>query len=123
LQLRCQNILCQAIASFYFRPMKLFSFLISLYMLLLACMPCNDSRDCSAGEKVSMVLYDQHDDHGDDTEHCTPLCVCACCAAPVVYFQQSLFIKNFAATKTANSYPDPFVFSNKANSIWQPPRC
>ena len=123
LQLRCQNILRKAVPSFYLRPMKLFSFLMSLYMLLLACMPCNDSRDCSAEEKVSVVASGTHDDHDADTEHCTPFCVCACCAAPVVQFQQTPVIKSFMAGKIVNSYPAEFIFSNTEHNIWQPPRC
>lgn len=122
LQRRCQNFLWQAIASFYLCPMKLFTCLMSLYILLLSCMPCNDSSDCSSEESVSVAVSGTHDDHDDDTEHCTPFCVCACCAAPAVQFQQAPAIKNFVAGKIVNSYPAEFIFSNTEHNIWQPPR-
>ena len=95
---------------------------MSLYMLLLSCMPCNDASDCSAEDKVTVTTADTHEDHDDDMEHCTPFCVCACCAAPAVQFHQAVLITNLVAGTSTNTYPADFIFSNNVHTIWQPPR-
>ncbi|MBC7938093.1 MAG: hypothetical protein H7Y86_22315 [Rhizobacter sp.] len=91
-------------------------------MLLLSCMPCGDSSDCSVEEKVSVVLNDSdHQDH-EDEENCTPFCVCACCAAPVFQAQAVIAIKKFSQQIVLNIYPEEKFFSASFGNIWQPPK-
>lgn len=122
LQPRFQNISPGHLRSLYFCLMKFFLCLMSVYMLLLSCMPCNDSSDCSAGEQVSVLMTDTDHDHHEDEENCTPFCVCACCAASVFQPPIQIAIRNYATGKSINVYPEEDFFSASHGSIWQPPR-
>ncbi|RYD82196.1 MAG: hypothetical protein EOP53_04355 [Sphingobacteriales bacterium] len=102
--------------------MKFFTYLLTVYMLLLSCMPCGDSSDCSEGEKVSVVLNDtDHNDH-EDEENCTPFCVCACCAVPVFQAPVGVAVKTFTQRNQLNTSTEEDFFSASHGSIWQPPR-
>ena len=102
--------------------MKLLTFMLTVYMLLLSCMPCNDSSDCSAEEKVSITINSTDHDNHDDEENCTPFCVCACCAVPVFQSSAAIAIQKFSQQIVLNNYKEDKFFSTSFSNIWQPPR-
>jgi len=91
-------------------------------MLLLSCMPCGDSSDCSEGEKTGVVINDTDHREHEDEENCTPFCVCACCAVPGFQAAAPIAIKNFTAHKQLNIFWEEDFFSASHGSIWQPPK-
>lgn len=104
--------------------MRFFGIILAFWLLLLSCFPCSDRQQEYAHDDTAVVSNStDQQQHEDGIEHCTPFCVCACCAVstvsqePVYYsFQRPLFGK-----ATYTDYETP-LFSNIAVSIWQPPR-
>ena len=102
--------------------MKLVATLLGFYMLLLSCMPCGDSKDCSSPEPVSIAAGDAgHQDHSDK-ENCTPFCVCACCAVPVFQLPVTSAQLPLIPTIQMNGYHDVRFISAAHYRIWQPPK-
>lgn len=72
----------------YIRQMKLFCPLFALYLLALACVPCNDGEhdhhdegDRSAMESTS---GDAEHSHSDCADYCSPFCQCSCCGTVTI---------------------------------------
>ncbi|WP_439557446.1 DUF6660 family protein [Dyadobacter sp.] len=105
--------------------MKLLYYILSLYTILLSCIPCQDE----APEPVSEVYVASiRADHPDDThaalDLCSPFCICTCCAgitlqqvpAALPEATSSLIFQDRFDTYTRPGH------SENLNSIWQPPR-
>lgn len=95
---------------------------MSLYMLLLSCMPCSEGSECGNDEKVSIVMADTDHDHEEEEENCTPFCVCACCAASVSQAPAPIAIRSYTGSNLVNTCHEEDFFSASYGSIWQPPR-
>lgn len=103
--------------------MKFFAFIMSIYLLVLSCIPCNDKQECSAKaeQKISAIPSHQHQQPVD--EACTPFCSCSHCPASAFY--QSVAHNNIAtAVFQSLKYPIyNYSFSTEVSfSIWQPPK-
>lgn len=103
--------------------MRWLIYILSLYILVLAVLPCTDHLLTPTQIDFAQVAADSHDQETHDT--CTPLCGCSCCGIhisevsffwyetplqPVVYKLVNQFFKNH--------YP----ISDYNGSIWQPPK-
>jgi hypothetical protein len=108
--------------------MKIFSAIFSIYILALAFLPCGDVKDCRADEAVNSPLPEtEHSDHQEDTETCSPFCICACCGTNIGY---NLFFSTYSAEKQPvlisqkliSVYRDDLFSSNFFGNIWQPPK-
>ena len=105
---------------------------MSLYLLVLACIPCGDISASTAerlGEWMGWEVHavDQHkgfDHHdGDHEDSCSPLCTCDCCSVVTLLPMQPVII--------LRGY-SPFLFQPETVpvgrteggliEIWQPPR-
>jgi hypothetical protein len=101
--------------------MRLFAFILSLFILVLSIVPCSDDEDCKEG----IELTADHSGHDHEEDSCTPFCACSCCgcaalilSAPVIH----VTLKEVEVfTSTATSYHSDFT-SNYFYSIWQPPK-
>lgn len=108
--------------------MKIFSVILSVYLLALSCLPCGDVEDCKVvdNEKISFSETN-HTNHQEDTETCSPFCICACCGTNIALnFSFSTFIseieQQFLLDKVKiNSYNTKFI-SDFYGNIWQPPK-
>jgi hypothetical protein len=109
---------------FLFLPkMKPLFFILSLYLICMSCIPCNDNNECNVKEKVSLSSSPNHLCHNHTKESCTPFCSCSCCTASTFYSQ---------LTKTPDSkitfqnekFPlrNEFLITEAYFSIWQPPK-
>ena len=58
--------------------MRLPVFFMALYLAALACFPCQDLAEVTSDQTGVASAYDQQDSP-DHSDHCTALCVCACC--------------------------------------------
>ena len=104
--------------------MKLMPLLLSIYLLSLSFLYCNDEKDAIIiSNVISAVSNTQDGDHQHDFEYCTPFCICSCCGiflnidnlatynlADISFYSEELFIA------------DDIFNSNLYYSIWQPPK-
>jgi hypothetical protein len=104
--------------------MKWFNYILSLYLLVLSCIPCADEKPVhsfSASSFINAQTESEHPVHTDDA--CSPLCICTCCSGFTIQTNALTSIQTF-----------PVAFQNKlpfykqahcqdlAYSIWQPPK-
>ncbi|WP_142687058.1 DUF6660 family protein [Chitinophaga polysaccharea] len=99
--------------------MKWLLYILSCYIVLLSCIPCNDYQAVS--NPVAVQLSTSHD-HETQPDYCSPLCVCSCCniqAIPV-----AAVTVHFIAQRVMVSYPALPVnpLPSLPDTIWQPPQ-
>jgi hypothetical protein len=71
--------------------MKILVAILSIYILGLNFMPCNDSV-ADLNEQTSVhITTDQHDSHEHSADLCSPFCQCHCCHIHVVDFEVAQF--------------------------------
>ena len=111
-----------------FAPMRLVSFLFSLYFACLACLPCAD--EAAAGvEPTQATVTAAHSDYGHSAfgDWCSPLCQCQCCAGAVAPPTSLAALVGAAPTSVWASAPRfgqvvEFVPNPASRGVWQPPR-
>lgn len=68
--------------------MKLFCHLFALYLLALACVPCNDGDHDHQDEEdhTSIEMSGEASDHShsDCADYCSPFCQCSCCGTVTI---------------------------------------
>jgi hypothetical protein len=107
--------------------MKSFCYIFSIYIFLLAIVPCGDIVECNNLETniIAGAVNDfSHQDHEHSEEKCTPFCHCACCgihilATDLVFFEYNKFQPKFPTIKVSyitSFYPEIYF------NIWQPPK-
>lgn len=107
---------------FYICPVRKLKFLLSLYFLVLSCLPCADAEamdfnDCTVSEH-----------HSDGTHHddfCSPFCICSCCGSVVFSQQNPVFLDAVhLPVISENKIPgyDSVFISSFFHNIWQPPK-
>ena len=103
--------------------MKLFTLLFNIYLLALSFFPCADVESCvKTNDTFSAVIINNKEDN-KDPENCTPFCICACCAVPIINqtalieinTEQQFFSVNYASIHI-------HYLSQSFASIWQPPK-
>jgi hypothetical protein len=108
----------------YFCTVKFFTLIFSFYLLALAVMPCSDKDDCNymSADQSTLATTD-HSDHDNDTENCSPFCLCACCGQSIssTFYPTALYNLTPVPTQDIPVYNAPFV-SEVYLSIWQPPK-
>ncbi|MBK8787057.1 MAG: hypothetical protein IPN43_11340 [Chitinophagaceae bacterium] len=103
--------------------MKIFTLILSFFLLYLSCLPCSDSTECNIKAPAAISATDNHQQHRHDAEACTPFCTCSCCAASAFYtsFSKAQVNKVMPSSEKFPLYN--VVFTTEANnSIWQPPK-
>lgn len=110
--------------------MRLLTQTLSLYIFLLAFIPCQDNFSLIPNEAPTSVHANNPEHEHPDSEHedhCTPFCICACCGA-VLDAPPELFALEEEALPLppkGNTQPQaikhwsPGIF---ADSSWQPPK-
>jgi hypothetical protein len=109
----------------YICPVKqVLTLIFSFYVLALSCMPCSDKDDSNymSADQSTFATTD-HSDHDNDTENCSPFCMCACCgqsfSSPFSHYSLSLHVP--VSLEKFPVYNASFV-SEVYLSIWQPPK-
>ncbi|MDP4189500.1 MAG: hypothetical protein Q8907_06505 [Bacteroidota bacterium] len=100
--------------------MKVIAYILSIYVLVLIAIPCADKPDDNLLHKPE-ITQGSPSGHHQDMDHCSPFCVCSCCASPVV-LQFYAFPANLIYVQV--DFPElvPDFHSATLNSVWQPPR-
>ncbi|WP_416440049.1 DUF6660 family protein [Phnomibacter sp. MR] len=103
--------------------MKFFAFIMSIYLLVLSCLPCIDRQECNIKAEQKFSVTSQHQHPQDTDEACTPFCSCSHCP-PSAFYQP--VAHNNIATAVFQSLKYPIYnssFSTEVSfSIWQPPK-
>jgi hypothetical protein len=92
--------------------------------MALSCLPCSDKDDCTykAAEQSALTTTD-HSNHTNDTENCSPFCMCACCGQFCsFYHNQTDLALNIPTTSKKLAIYQVSYFSDVCFSIWQPPK-
>jgi hypothetical protein len=93
--------------------------------MFLSVYPCNDQNVCVDERKAGISVVDTtgHDHSSEEQDHCTPFCICSCCAATIQlsHVTHIVFAPPVHNTGWNSSYSDRPLLSN-IKSIWQPPK-
>ncbi len=105
--------------------MRLFSFILSLYILALSVVPCSDGivhnlDDVDANIELSQTEHDHN--HSGHNDCCTPFCTCACCGslvtAPTSHHISE--VRVLLSTTYLFSYNFDYSFEY-VEGVWHPP--
>ncbi len=107
--------------------LKSIAFILSIYFLNIALLPCADIVDSKSVDKREITFAGLHDvDQEPEEDACAPFCICSCCNALQVLayaeadsFIQLPFFTRFYASKTTHS---SVFFSDYLERIWLPPK-
>lgn len=113
--------------------MKWINCILSIYIVILSCLPCTDGRvyevideNENYTEAISVAI-DTHAGHshedGEDT--CPPFCDCNCCGAQVLTYSPYLvyeFPLRFVIIQSKNTFYKSNLLPSFFGSIWQPPQ-
>lgn len=123
--LSAYTFICQSHNSSYICIVKFFITIFSIYITVLAIMPCTDAATCEKEVHTENATAHQHNHREDDTDSCSPFCVCSCCGVVGIYFSSPQLF--FTKTKTIHSsvlvatYNSEFI-SSYYYTFWQPPK-
>ncbi|PWJ55565.1 hypothetical protein CLV98_11341 [Dyadobacter jejuensis] len=104
---------------------KLKLYLLALYTVALACVPCDDGMAVPLGsDSVTIMAVHLPSDPGNDGDHCTVFCACTCCASTVIVQALDLIpqIKGYVREDIMTFSPYSMHSVSRINNIWQPPQ-
>lgn len=107
--------------------MRVFAFIMSLYMLCIACLPCNDMHDdalTTTSGQQQLAPNDHHDhDHEHSLDFCSPFCVCSCCSVHLIPLSASkISFLQLAFFSQEHALQNVSLSSLTLSPIWQPPQ-
>ncbi|MGA9639108.1 DUF6660 family protein [Flavobacterium sp.] len=106
--------------------MKMLNILLSLYLVVLSCLPCADMKvDSLAHQSVIENANDAGHAHDTDNDLCSPFCICSCCGFHTLTFTATvpiLVAVTYEEIQSSNSFYTSIANSNFFGSIWQPPQ-
>lgn len=104
--------------------MKILTFILSIFILTIAVLPCEDDNDISFIEIGSSYhVDDQSHNHSEHNEGgCSNFCLCQCCGTPITIPSLSLFgeIKNNVLHTYSFHYSSLYSF-DYSDGVWHPP--
>ncbi len=100
--------------------MKVLSAILSIYIMVLIAMPCNDVHTVQ-DNKAPVELSEHNHAHSDHTDLCSPFCFCSCCQTVFIpitfnYNHFTSIIFDLTINYVKQNYIDP------ATNLWRPPR-
>lgn len=104
--------------------MKWFNYILSVYLLVLSCLPCADKEpihSISASTFTASHSEPEPPIHAEDG--CSPLCICTCCSGFTI--QANSFAVQQNIINTFQSEIPSYKQINCLDllfSIWQPPK-
>lgn len=104
--------------------MKIFCFILSIYVLVLSTVPCCADDNCIDETKTEQSNQHSQEDHQDSCGTCSPFLTCGTCVGftltkfTLTFDTSKVFIKS---VKMLPSYKNHFV-KDLISKIWQPPK-
>lgn len=110
--------------------MNYFTFIFSLYFLVLSIVPCTDihATDIPATQALKVVLSDHHTDcpHEKEQDFCPPFCICNCCGQIFVtarnYKLHLPSLNKYHLQEKSHFYYTENRQSDYLSSIFRPPQ-
>ncbi|WP_244307383.1 DUF6660 family protein [Flavobacterium fluviatile] len=108
--------------------MKIFSFILTIYLLSLSAITCADADMYSSVSKSAEISQSNHNEgtsHKGETDLCSPFCSCACCGIQVVNNLNAIsfdFPVIIPEIPPKVSQYQSILISSFTGSIWQPPQ-
>jgi hypothetical protein len=99
---------------------------LSIYLIVLSCLPCTDLEAKSAvhSSQEILLIADNHS-HEKNSDSCSPFCVCNCCGGQgftyIIDYNWNFNSVNAIIDKKTPEYKS-ILTSNFYGSIWQPPQ-
>ncbi|WP_460893971.1 DUF6660 family protein [Rufibacter soli] len=103
--------------------MKWFAVLLSVFMIVMSCVPCADAAQGEDTLAQTNISSNQDSDaHSPVTDLCSPLCICNCCAGFTLLTAN--LKTNSLVVKITIQEPiyQEVAARTPTFSIWQPPR-
>lgn len=103
--------------------MKYLAILLSLYMIILSLMPCQDKEDyASANAKTSSIQKQSKGGEHTEQETCPPFCTCSCCSVSRDFIQAKTY--EIIAHKIQTQYSEYKMpeIADQSIEIYQPPQ-
>lgn len=100
--------------------MKSLAIILSVYIVVLAVMPCADAHDADNG-CISFDLIEQTHSHLSDVDFCSPFCSCTCCQT----LSQPTLYSTFQINLLGLELTTPLLTQNELKSdisFWRPPK-
>ena len=108
-----------------FTAVKWINLILSIYLVVLSCLPCADTLENETIAHTSEIVSKDNQSHEKGLDLCAPFCSCNCCAVQVLNSAPAVtWIFNVETTlikKPLSSYHS-ILTSNFYGSIWQPPQ-
>lgn len=102
--------------------MRAIVIILSCYILAISAIPCSDGfNECES----TQATHETHNHGNDQTDQCSPFCVCACCGTVVTLkmFRVSTQVAKLPIKEKQKFPVKEFDFtSNFYKNIWQPPK-
>lgn len=105
--------------------MRMFTLLFCIYLLALSVVPCSDTFMAGQSDKESITFSASHNHTSDNTDFCSPFCICNCCSSPVMSkFKASYttFTKITFVSQLDFPVRELSFISKYAGVIWNPPQ-
>jgi hypothetical protein len=101
--------------------MKLFSLILSFIVLVLTVNPCIDKPKEDSLLKTEIIHHTDDGNNHNDTDHCSPFCICQCCQS---FFFVSDIALSFPAAELKISYSEysPYFQSIELFDFLIPPK-
>ncbi|MCZ4221869.1 DUF6660 family protein [Pedobacter rhodius] len=103
--------------------MKTFIWLLSICILTLSCVSCEDFAAQPDNKTQVSASVKKNQNHAD-ADNCSPLCACNCCGQPLVFTLKSSLSaiqKSEKGSQNEPEYKNSFT-SGFLKNIWQPPK-
>ncbi len=105
-----------------FAPMKMFCFIMSMYVLLLTAVPCYSESNCNDKISTEQTGSQPHDDRDNDCSYCSPFFACGTCTGTDISGSGVDFINIFLSEVTLIPIYKSQYLSFFFDTIWQPPK-
>jgi len=102
--------------------MKLFGYIFTFYLVLLAVIPCCAFDNCPEDKPVTTQTTDHQNEDDDDCGTCSPFFNCEGCASVTINVESISSMPN--AVVPSKVYTDfiPSAVDDIHYDFWQPPR-
>ena len=104
--------------------MRMFAFILSIYLGVLAVIPCNDGAEVNSHNLLSDNTIEHHDHSNSDHEEdgCSTFCSCACCGISLIIpLNQSVVQSESDLIATHEYYYSSDYSYYYILGIWHPP--